>query len=225
MKTISYDEPVRLYCPHDFPEYIDEIISVFRREGHEIYMIGGCVRDMLMDNEPDDYDLCTSAGAEEMIRLCRKYGLEYDDEHRDIDYIIVHSGDKKTDINRFQGGSVRSDMLVRDYTINTLAYDPDSHEIMDYAGGIRDIRDGVIRLTDPGNLANEPEIILRALRFSIKLGFRIDDESYSVMQSNVGAFESVRTAFLIEYMEKLLRDGRVFFVNGIDGSGEGSNES
>ena len=214
MNKNPYDEPVRLYCPHTFPEYIEELISVFRCEGHEIYMIGGCVRDLLLNNEPNDYDFCVSADAEEMIRMCRKYDLEYNDDHKDIDYIVVHCGDKKIDINRFQGGSIKSDMLVRDFTINTLAYDFDSNEIMDYIGGIDDIRDGVIRLANPERLDKEPEIILRALRFSIKMGFCIDDESYGIMQSKVGAFESVRTEFLIDYMDKLLRDGREFFVNG-----------
>lgn len=213
-RSVPYDEPVRLYRPYSFPDYVDEVTGIFRREGHEIYMIGGCVRDLLLDKEPDDYDFCVSADAEEMIRMCRKYGLEYDDEHKDIDYIIVYHGDKKIDINKFQGGSVRSDMLVRDYTINSLAYDTESQEILDYAGGIEDINDGIIRLTAPERIATEPEIILRALRFSIKLGFRIDDESYEIMQNNVGAFESVRTSFLIDYMGKLLRDGRDFFVNG-----------
>ena len=213
-KTIHYEKPVRLYRPHTFPEYIDEVTGIFRREGHEIYMIGGCVRDLLLDSEPNDYDFCVSADAEEMIRMCREYGLDYNDEHKDIDYIVVYYGDKKIDINTFQGGSVRSDMLVRDFTINALTYDNESQEIIDYSGGIEDIRDGVIRLNNPERLAEEPEIILRALRFSIKLGFRIDEESYRTMQDNVGSFESVRTAFLIEYMDKLLRDGRDFFVDG-----------
>ena len=209
----SNGEPIRLYRPHTFPGLVNEITDMFRREGHEIYLIGGCVRDLLLDREPDDYDFCASADAEEMIRICRKYGLEYNDEHRSIDYIIVYYGDKKIDINKFQGGSLKTDMLVRDYTMNSLAYDTVRQEIIDYVGGIEDLQNRVIRLTDPERLASEPEIILRALRFSITLGFRIDEESYKAMQDNVEHFKSVRTFFLVWYMNNLLRDCRDFFIN------------
>ena len=207
------DEPARLSMPHDFPDYVDEITDIFRSEGQEIYLVGGSVRDMLLGIEPDDHDFAVSADAEEMIRICKKHGLDHEDQYSFLDYIIVKHGSDKIDLNRFKGGTLRSDMLRRDLTINALAYDVAAGEIIDYAGGLEDLKNGIIRFTDPANIPDKPENILRALRFSIKFGFRIDEDSYSVMQNNVKSFENIRTPALIKGMDKLLRDSRDSFTH------------
>ena len=214
-RAITYGEPVRLSINHNFPGYVDEITRIFRSEGHEIYLVGGSVRDLMLGRECEDHDFAVSADAGEMVRICRKYGLDYDDQYSFIDYVIVHYGDDKIDLNKFKGESIREDLLSRDITINSLAYDAANKEIIDYAGGIEDLRSGVIRLTDPEYLRNQPQVMLRVLRFSIEFGFCIDDESYRCMQDNVDSLESIRMPALIKGMDKLLKHSHDFFVDGI----------
>ena len=184
-------EPVRLHCDHNFPEYVNTLTQMFHSEGHDIYLVGGSVRDLLLGADPDDHDFTVSANADEIVRICRKYGLEYDDQYAFLDYIIVHFGDDKIDITKFKGDTLRNDVLGRDLTINALAYDAESHEIIDYVGGIEDMKSGIIRLTDPDLLTHRPDICLRALRFSLS-EFNTEEEMDQVILKLKEAVEGFR---------------------------------
>lgn len=102
-----------------------------------------------------------------MVRICKKYGLSYDDQYSFLNYVIAICGEDQFDLKTYTDNSLRLDLASRDFTMNALAYDLEAQEILDYMGGIEDIRRGIIRTSNLESFAEKPGNILRALRFSL----------------------------------------------------------
>ena len=147
-----------------------------------------------------------------MVHICKKYGLSYDDQYSFLNYVIAICGEDQFDLKTYTDNSLRLDLASRDFTMNALAYDLEAQEILDYMGGIEDIRRGIIRTSNLESFAEKPGNILRALRFSLEFNFRIEEETYTAMQENVSAFEHIRSSTLIKGMKKLLNGGRAHFI-------------
>ncbi len=173
--------------------YALKIVQSLRKKGHQAFLVGGCVRDLLAGEQPKDFDIATNA-LPDVARRCipnsyvigKRFKLvlvkrgpqqfevatfrrnatpeELEDEHNPI------SGD-----NYF--GSVEEDAIRRDFTINALFYDPLDHRMVDYVKGLTDIESRVVRMIgDPiARLEEDPIRILRAIRLAHKLQFRLDE--------------------------------------------------
>lgn len=133
-----------------------EIVRRLREAGHEALFAGGCVRDMLMGNEPADYDVATSATPEEVMKLFHRtvpVGAQFG-------VVLVILGEKQYEVATFRSDegyedgrrpvgvrytSAKEDALRRDFTINALFYDPIKDEVIDYVNGRRDIERKIIR--------------------------------------------------------------------------------
>lgn len=185
--------------PHAFPpDLLDpDAVKVIRRlteAGHEAYLVGGCVRDLLFDLRPKDFDIVTSALPNEVRRLfrnCRIIGRRFRLAH-------VYFRDKVLEVATFRApmreqdeadgngellirddnvfGTREQDVMRRDLTINALLYDVARGVILDYVGGVADAEARVIRtIGDPDiRMQEDPIRILRVLRLAARLGCRVD---------------------------------------------------
>jgi tRNA nucleotidyltransferase (CCA-adding enzyme) len=172
------------------PEQVSTILAKLQESGYEAYIVGGCVRDALLGREPNDWDITTSALPMDVKRIFVKTvdtGLQHGT-------VTVLAGGKGYEVTTYRVDgvyedgrhpkavtftpSLREDLQRRDFTINAMAY-REPGVLVDLFGGQKDLADGVIRAVgDPVQRFSEDALrILRAIRFSAQLGYRIEDET------------------------------------------------
>ena len=172
------------------PEDVKKIIEIIEKAGYEAYAVGGCVRDSLLLRNPNDWDITTSAKPEKVKELFKKT-IDTGIEHGTVTVMMHHVGYEVTTYRidgRYTDGrhpdqvtftpNLRDDLMRRDFTINAMAY-REPGVLVDLFGGQKDLADGVIRAVgDPVQRFSEDALrILRAIRFSAQLGYRIEDET------------------------------------------------
>ncbi len=171
------------------PLYVSEVLNKLQNSGYETYCVGGCVRDYLLGQCPDDYDVTTSALPEQITEVFKDYrlltiGLKHGTVTVIIDKHTVEittyriDGDYNDHRHPSRVGftaSLAEDLARRDLTINAMAYN-DSVGIVDLYGGVDDLKNGIIKCVgDPMKRFDEDGLrILRALRFASRYGFEID---------------------------------------------------
>lgn len=187
--------------------------------GFEAFLVGGCVRDACLGSVPTDFDITTQATPEEikaalagekLLEIGLKHGtltLVKDGLHIEITTYrqdSVYSDGRHPDAVRFTR-SLREDVLRRDFTINALAWHPDTG-LIDHAGGLSDLRAGLIRAVgDAGTRMREDALrILRALRFAAKLGFAIEDGTLAAMMAAGDGLRSVSAERVAEELNQIL---------------------
>lgn len=173
----------------DMPAPVMFILSELDRNGYEAYIVGGCVRDILLDRTPHDYDICTSATPDEIIKTFPyeeiiptglKHGtitIIINDEPYEVTTYRIdgkYSDNRRPDEVEFTTDLVE-DLKRRDFTINAMAFNSFTR-LIDPFGGQLDLKHKIIRCVDnPYNRFNEDGLrILRAIRFASQLGFTID---------------------------------------------------
>jgi tRNA nucleotidyltransferase/poly(A) polymerase len=164
------------------------ISATLKERGRQAYLVGGCVRDLLLNRTPKDFDVSTDATPDEIaslfpsselvgahfgVVLVRADGAQVEVATFRSDH--AYSDGRRPDSVRFETDP-RQDVLRRDFTINALMLDPASGEILDFVGGRRDLAAGLIRaIGDPETRFREDHLrMLRATRFAASLGFQID---------------------------------------------------
>ena len=149
-----------------------KILKLLQDAGHQAYLVGGCVRDLLLGLHPKDFDISTSATLEQVRRIVPGSTII----GRRFPLVLVRRRDRQFEIASFE--SVSLDAVRRDFTVNGIFYDPIEHDILDQVGGMNDIKAKVIRMIgDPHErLLEDPLRSLRALRFRNKLGFAIEEK-------------------------------------------------
>lgn len=205
-----------------------DVIRRLQKAGYEAYLVGGCVRDLLLGRTPKDFDIATSARPEEVRKLfnsCRLIGRRFRLAHiyYGRDYLEVATfraphddnadGGKVNDEGRIIHdnvyGTLEEDVWRRDFTINALFYNPTNGELLDYVGGQDDLRSATIRLIgDPEKRFREdPVRLLRAIRFAAKLGFNIEPRIHKLIPDMGILLEGVSSARLFDEIIKLLHSG------------------
>jgi len=201
------------------------VISRLQRSGHEAYLVGGCVRDLLIGRAPKDFDVATSAHPRQVKRLFRTGRII----GRRFRLVHVRYGDEIIETATFRrepsesGGGTKDlliledneygtageDALRRDFTVNALFLDPFDGEILDYVGGMADLDDRVLRtIGDPRRrLPEDPVRILRAIKFSTRLDFRIADPTWKAMTQYASDLEHSAPPRILEEILRLLRSG------------------
>lgn len=178
-----------------------KILRRLRRHGHEAYLVGGGVRDLLLGRTPKDFDIATSARPEEVKRLfrnCRIIGRRFRLAHvffRDkiIEVSTFRAVVEPVDIGRGEDllirtdnvfGTAEQDAVRRDFTINGLFYDVERGEVIDYVGGLDDLERRVVRtIGDPDiRFREDPIRMLRAIKFAARLGFQLDPVTESAVR-------------------------------------------
>ena len=199
--------------PHD----VEWVIGKIREHGFEAFAVGGCVRDTLLDREPGDWDITTSARPEEIKGI---FGKTVDTglQHGTVTVIKNRSGYEVTTY-RIDGeyhdgrhpesveftSNLKEDLKRRDFTINAMAY---SHEtgIVDEFGGMDDLKNKVIRCVGLAHdrFTEDALRILRAIRFAAQLGFEIEEETYRAISDIAPNLKMVSKERIQVEMTKLL---------------------
>ncbi len=205
------------------------VVYRLRHMGHKAYFVGGCVRDLLLDHKPKDFDLATDAHPGEVraiFRNCRLIGRRFRLAHvyfRDGKVIEVATFRKNpTDVAEDTGeesdllitrdnvfGTAEEDAVRRDFTVNGLFYDPATGEVIDYVGGRADLEARrMATIGDPEvRMREDPVRALRAVRFAARLGFAIAPDTFEAMRRHAGELARCAPARVLEEIFKLLRCG------------------
>jgi poly(A) polymerase len=189
--------------------------------GHVAYLVGGGVRDLMLDRRPKDFDVGTSAHPQQVRDLFRNSRLI----GRRFRLVHVFFGQQNVEVATFRRrgevegndgdplirqdntfGTPEEDALRRDFTINSLFYDPRSFRVIDYAGGLYDLEARVIRtISDPVvRMREDPVRMIRAVRFAAKLGFAIEPATRAAIRAHREDLLKSSTPRLIEEIFRTL---------------------
>jgi poly(A) polymerase len=206
-----------------------KVLYRLKSGGYQAYLVGGSVRDMLLGREPKDFDVATNAHPEQIRELFRNSRLigrrfrlahvRYGDEIIEVStFRAQHSDDTEEDVGQTVNGRIvrdnvygtlEEDVWRRDFTVNALYYSIEDFSVIDYVGGMNDITTGRIRLI--GNprerYIEDPVRMLRAVRFAVKLGFRLDPEAEAPLLELGDLLDEMPSARLFEEVIKLLNNG------------------
>src|SRR5580698_2541973 len=207
------------------------IIRVLREKGHKAYLVGGCVRDILLGREPADYDVATDATPDEVMRIFPDaYGVgaqfgvvlvpaggvvgDVSTESRTVEVATFRSDISYTDGRhpdevRFSKDP-REDVQRRDFTINGMMLDPVGNEVLDFVGGQADLKDRVIRcIGEPDLRFGEDKLrMLRAVRFAARFGFEIDSPTFAAIRKLAPHIHRVSRERVRDELTKMLTEGR-----------------
>ena len=169
---------------------INIIITLFKKNNYEIYLVGGCVRDLLLNEIPDDYDMATNANPNQIVNILKDYkcntkGIKYGIIQCQMDGIKMEIGSFRKDVDNeisFNATMV-DDAMRRDITYNALYYDFDEKCIIDYVGGINDMNKRITKLINNPliRLREDSLRILRVIRFAVKYDHKIDHETINAI--------------------------------------------
>ncbi len=187
-----------------------KVLLRLHRHGYKAYLVGGGVRDLLLGRDPKDFDVSTDARPGQIRKLfnnCRIIGRRFRLAH------IYFRGNKIIEVSTFrrtpfepeepeeENGATRrgdntfgrpyEDAMRRDLTINGLFYDIASFSILDYVGGMEDLKSGIIRTIGSAHerFQEDPVRMLRAVRYTVRTGFRMEPETYRAALQNVYLLE------------------------------------
>ena len=204
------------------PSAVKELNKMFTDREHELYLVGGCVRDYLMNKEPHDYDMCTSALPTETIETLTANGISYTAKGIAFGTVVAIIEGKEYEITTYREDmayedkrhpdgvsyvrDINSDLGRRDFTINAMAMNITTGEVVDPYDGKKDLENKVIRsVRDPYLRFDEDGLrILRAMRFAVKFGFSIEEETKKAMHENVMDLEYVSKERVTEEFRKTL---------------------
>ena len=200
MTHICSDNSVRLSLPED----VNFIIDTITKAGYEAFAVGGCIRDMLLNRTPDDYDITTSASCETVKSLFKRC-LDTGIKHGTVTVMLKEKGYEVTTY-RVDGiyedcrhpkdvtftNDLSEDLKRRDFTINAMAYNEEIG-LVDLFEGRKDIEKKIIRCVgNPYERFNEDALrMLRAVRFSAQLGYEIDEETKKAVSSLAGNISKI----------------------------------
>ena len=199
------------------PVQAREIIEKLRYAGHEAYIVGGCVRDSILEKDPADWDITTSASPVEIKELF-PYTIDTGIEHGTVTVMIDHQPFEVTTYRvdgKYQDHrrptqvhftkSLKEDLLRRDFTNNAMAYNDDDG-LIDLYGGLADLKNGMIRCVgEAAQRFDEDALrILRALRFQAQLGFQVEEETKAAIRRQARFLKDISAERIQVELDKLL---------------------
>ena len=207
-------------------EFADQICSKLRDAGHLAYLVGGCVRDILLEREPEDYDVTTDATPEQVealfphtIDVGAKFGVTIVmEDSKDPDAAQVEVATFRSDTSYSDGRhpdavvyskTPQEDVARRDFTINALLIDPRNDEVLDFVGGRDDLSAGVIRaIGEPERRFEEDKLrMLRAVRFAARFGYTIEPRTLAAIKKLAAKIHQVSAERVRDELTKILTEG------------------
>ncbi len=201
------------------------------KNSFDCFLVGGCIRDLISKKDPKDFDLVTNATPDQIIRIFKKrarmVGKRFPIVHVRIDGLIaeVSTFRSSKNLEREYGksgiilrdvgwGDIEEDVIRRDFTINSLYYDPIRNEIVDYLEGIKHIEQKKVEFIGPPieRIKEDPLRMLRAIRFSAKLDTELNDSIKNSIRISAGYINSVSKARLFDEFRKLFLSGNALDV-------------
>ena len=202
------------------------VTQTLQEAGFKAFLVGGAVRDLLLGIKPKDFDIATNATPEEVKRLFRRAFII----GRRFQIVHVMFGQDLLEVTTFRGAAVEAapkdehgrvlrdntfgeqheDALRRDFTINAMYYDPATQLVLDYHGGMADIRGRTLRIigVPEERYREDPVRMLRVVRFAAKLGFEIDPSAQAPIPVMAPLIDNVPAARVFDEMLKLLMSGQ-----------------
>lgn len=205
-----------------------KVLQRLKNANFEVYLVGGCVRDLLLGREPKDFDVATNASPEQVKQVfknCRIIGRRFrlahvffgreiievatfrGSEPEESDQQVIHEDGRLLRDNVF--GTLEEDVWRRDFTVNALYYNIRDFSVVDYTGGMLDHANAVLRLIgDPTvRYREDPVRMLRAVRFAVKLGFTLHPDTEQPIHSQAELLKSIPSARLYDEVLKLFLSG------------------
>ena len=204
--------------PRDLALHICEVLS---GNGHQAYLVGGCVRDLELGREPADFDVATDAVPERVVSLFpgsltigAKYGV-----------ILVHEDGADVEVATFRSDvgysdgrhpdrvlfsrTAEEDVRRRDFTINGLLLDPRTGQVLDFVGGRDDLGAGLVRaIGEPDRRFGEDKLrMLRAVRFAARFGYSIEPATFDAIRKRANEITEVSAERVRDEMTRLLTEG------------------
>lgn len=195
-----------------------KVVGRLRGEGHAAWLVGGCVRDLLLGRDPKDYDVATDAVPDELRQIfpgAREVGAHFGvilvvEDSATVEVAtfrsdLSYSDGRRPDAVRFETDP-REDALRRDFTINGLLLDPDTDEVLDFTGGRADLDARVIRtIGDPELRFGEDHLrMLRAVRFAAALGFEVESATFAAIRRLAPAIQRISMERIREEISRIL---------------------
>lgn len=197
------------------------ITARLRASGYSAYLVGGCVRDLLLGRVPGDFDVATSAPPGVLIQLFPGAG----EVGAHFGVVLVRQGGAEVEVATYRSESdyadgrhpesvrfeqePRADALRRDFTINALFLDPSTGAILDFASGGQDIESRTIRaIGDPEKRFAEDHLrLIRAIRFAARLGFEIEPATFAAIQKLAARIRTVAAERVRDEIVRILTEG------------------
>ena len=211
------------------PKEVKEICAVLADGGFEVYLVGGCVRDLLLERNPKDWDIATSAKPEEVQKIFPDsvyendfgtVGIKTESEDPKLKVIEVttfrlegkYSDKRHPDEIKF-ARTIEDDLSRRDFTINAIALrlaEDAENEIVDPFGGQKDLKNGIIRTVGKPEerFAEDALRLMRAVRFSMELDFQIDMDTRRAIEKLSGGLEVIAKERIRDEFVKILETPR-----------------
>ena len=207
-------------CPDDAKSrFAQEVVRRLRENGYQALWAGGCVRDLLMGHAPSDYDVATNAGPEAVQRLFPRtvpVGVSFG-----VVRVLGPRGAGEVEVATFRTdgvyrdgrrpetvefGTPEQDALRRDFTINGMFLDPENGQVIDYVGGMADLRAGIVRaIGDPRSRFEEDKLrLLRALRFTARFGFELDESTRLALRGMADQIRVVAAERIGQELKRML---------------------
>jgi len=211
--------------PDDVSPNAVRVTQTLQKAGYQAFIVGGAVRDLVLGLKPKDFDVATDATPEEVKRLFRRAFII----GRRFQIVHVMFGQELIEVTTFRGSSTEDapkdahgrvlrdntfgeqheDAARRDFTINAMYYDPSQQVVLDYHGGMKDMRARMLRIigTPEARYREDPVRLLRVVRFAAKLEFKIAPATRAPMAVMAPLINNVPAARVFDEMLKLLMSG------------------
>jgi len=207
-------------------DFAISIVRTLHEAGHQAYLVGGCVRDLLTGREPADYDVSTDATPNEVMRIFpdtyavgAQFGVVLVPMPEDsAGNLTVEVATFRSDIGYSDGRhpdevrfskDPREDVERRDFTINGLLLDPLKDEVLDFVGGRADIAAGIVRTIGSAErrFAEDKLRMLRAVRFASRFGYAIEPATFVAIQELAPEIRQVSRERVRDELTKMLTEG------------------
>ncbi len=207
------------------PKEVSYITDTLEKAGFEAYLVGGCVRDLLMDTEPKDWDITTNAKPDQIIKLFEKTVYENEfgtvmviqedvsqETYRQIEVTPYRIEAKYSDFRHPDeikfSDKLEDDLKRRDFTVNAMAYRnaKDNSSLIDMFGGLKDIKDKMLKAVDnPDDRFKEDALrMLRAVRIALQLGFSVSYESSESIAKNANLIKKISLERIRDEFSKII---------------------
>jgi poly(A) polymerase len=205
----------------------EKVVRRLTRAGYSAYLVGGCVRDLLLSRTPKDFDVSTSATPKEiraLFRNCRIIGRRFRLAHIFFGSKIIETSTFRSNPRQGADGTEDGELLIRrdnvfgtdtedaqrrDFTINGLFYDVEQERVIDHVGGLEDLDARLIRTIGNPDIRfrEDPVRILRAIKFAARLDFAIEPVTYAALVRHRHEINKCAAPRVLEEFYRLMRGG------------------
>ena len=197
-----------------------QIIDRLRNEGFHAYLVGGAVRDLIVGNSPKDFDIVTDATPTKIKKIFRNSRII----GKRFRIVHVVFGEKIYEVSTFRSnasgsvgnefGTIDEDVLRRDFSMNALYYDPVQEHVIDYVGGVKDIKKGILKPVIPLDriFIEDPVRMLRAIKYSAKTKSKMSFRMRRKIRQSAGLLAQVSPSRLTEELLKIINSGNSYAI-------------